>query len=113
MQILRIVCVLALVLGAYGVSSAQGQGQVEVGQKAFVDQKCVICHSIAGEGNKNGSLDGIGSKLSADEIRQWLTNAPEMAAKIKAERKPAMKAYDTLPKDEMDGLVAYLSSLKK
>jgi hypothetical protein len=24
-----------------------------------------------------------------------------------------MKAYDTLPKDEMDGLVAYLSSLKK
>jgi hypothetical protein len=40
-------------------------------------------------------------------------NAPEMAAKIKAERKPAMKVYATLPKDDLDGLVAYLSSLKK
>jgi hypothetical protein len=35
-----------------------------------------------------------------------------MTAKTKSERKPAMKAY-TLPKDDLDALVAYLSSLKK
>jgi cbb3-type cytochrome oxidase cytochrome c subunit len=34
-----------------------------------------------------------------------------MAAKAKAERKPAMKAY-TLPQDELDALVAYLQMLK-
>jgi cbb3-type cytochrome oxidase cytochrome c subunit len=35
-----------------------------------------------------------------------------MAAKTKAERKPPMKAYATLPKEELDALVAYLQSLK-
>jgi len=109
----RVGCVMALVFGAGGVAAAQEQAQVAAGQKAFADQKCAICHSIMGQGNKNGVLDGIGSKLSAAEIRQWLMNAPEMAAKIKAERKPVMKVYATLPKNEMDGLVAYLSSLKK
>ena len=35
-----------------------------------------------------------------------------MATKTKAERKPVMKAYPNLPKDDLDGLVAYLQSLK-
>jgi hypothetical protein len=35
-----------------------------------------------------------------------------MAAKAKAERKPPMKPF-TLPKDELDDLVAYLQTLKK
>ena len=35
-----------------------------------------------------------------------------MTAKTKAPRKPEMKAY-TLPKDEVDALVAYLSAMKK
>lgn len=104
---------MALVLGAGEVAAAQEQAQVAAGQKAFASQKCAICHAIAGQGNKKGALDGVGSKLSSDEIRQWLMNAPEMAAKIKAERKPAMKVYAALPKEDLDGLVAYLSSLKK
>jgi cytochrome c553 len=37
-----------------------------------------------------------------------------MAAKAKATRKPPMTAkYAALPKDDIDALVAYLSSLKK
>lgn len=107
------VIVMVLMAMATPAVAAQDQAQVVVGEKAFAAQKCSVCHSIAGQGNKRGGLDGVGSKLSAEEIRQWLTNAPEMAAKIKAERKPAMKAYSTLPKEELDGLVAYLSSLKK
>jgi mono/diheme cytochrome c family protein len=92
---------------------AWAQSPVERGQQVFAAQKCSICHSVAGQGNKKGPLDGVGAKLSADEIRQWIVNAPEMAAKEKAERKPPMKAYTALPKDELDGLVAYLQSLKK
>ena len=64
-------------------------------------------------GNKKGPLDGVGAKLSAADIRQWITAAPEMAAKAKAERKPAMKAYPNLPKEDLDALVAYLQTLKK
>ena len=67
---------------------------------------------LAGKGNAKGPLDDVGSKLSADEIRAWITDAKAMTVKTKAPRKPEMKAY-TLPKDEVDALVAYLSAMKK
>ena len=95
------------------VLAGQGQGQVERGQKLFVEQKCSVCHSIAGKGNPKGALDEIGAKLKSDEIREWIVNAPEMAKKIKAERKPPMRGYASLSKEDVDGLVAYLSTLKK
>lgn len=81
------------------------------GEQVFAAQHCSLCHSIAAKGNKKGPLDGVGAKLSADEIRAWITDAKGMTAKTKAERKPVMKPY-ALPKDDVDALVAYLSSLK-
>ena len=83
------------------------------GKQVYADSKCSICHSVAGAGNKKGPLDDVGSRLSAADIRLWITNAPEMAAKAKAERKPAMKAYPNLAKEDLDALVAYLGTLKK
>jgi mono/diheme cytochrome c family protein len=94
------------------VSALAQDAKVERGQKVYTDQKCALCHSIGGHGNAKGPLDGVGSKLSADEIRQWITDAKGMTAKTKATRKPEMKQY-TLPKDDADALVAYLQSLKK
>ncbi len=82
------------------------------GEKEFVDQKCTLCHSIAGKGNVKGPLDGVGSKDSEADIRAWITDANAMTAKTGATRKPAMKQF-SLPKDDVDALVAYLSSLKK
>lgn len=106
--VLFVIAVLTVTAGP-----AAAQSPLDQGQKVFAAQKCAICHSIAGQGNKKGPLDGVGAKLSADEIRQWIVNAPEMAAKMKAERKPPMKAYAALAKDALDALVAYLQSLKK
>jgi len=91
---------------------AFAQGNAEHGKQLYTDNKCNVCHSIAGTGNKKGPLDDVGSKMSAADIHQWITSAPEMAAKAKADRKPPMKAY-TLTKEEVDDLVAYLSTLKK
>jgi mono/diheme cytochrome c family protein len=82
------------------------------GQKVYAAQKCNVCHSVAGVGNKRGALDEVGSKLSADDIRQWIVDAPAMTAKTKAERKPPMKSY-MLSKEDLDALVAYIASLKK
>lgn len=110
---LRTAIAVGIVMTVASVASAQTAAQIDAGQKVFAAQKCAICHSVAGEGNKKGPLDGIGAKLTADEIRQWITNAPEMAAKAKAERKPVMKAYASLPKDDVDALVAFIQSLKK
>ena len=102
---------VGLCLGIAASAAAQ-DAKVTKGQGVYAAQKCSLCHSIDGKGNAKGTLDGVGSKLTNDEIRSWITDAPAMAAKTKSARKPAMKAY-TLPKDDMEALAAYLSTLKK
>ena len=101
--------VVLLLLGAASVACAQDSA---AGAKIFADQKCSLCHSIGGKGNTKGPLDEVGSKDSESDIRAWIEDAPGMTAKTGATRKPAMKAY-SLPKGDVDALVAYLSGLKK
>jgi mono/diheme cytochrome c family protein len=108
---LRAMICVAIVSVA-GARSAAAQDAKAQGEKVFTDQKCGLCHSIGGKGNAKGPLDEVGTKLSADDIRAWITDAKGMTAKTKATRKPDMKAY-TLPKDEVDALVIYLSAMKK
>lgn len=106
--------VLTLVaMGLLGASPALAQDAVAKGATVFAAQKCSMCHSLDGKGMAKGPLDGIGSKLKADEIRQWILTPVEMAAKANATRKPAMKAYPNLPKEDLDALVAFLASKKK
>jgi mono/diheme cytochrome c family protein len=102
---------LMLVAGLAGHGLAQ-DAQVAKGEAAYTAQKCGLCHSIGDKGNKKGPLDGVGSRLSAADIRQWMTDAKAMTVKTNATRKPEMKSY-TLPKDDLDALVAYMLSLKK
>jgi mono/diheme cytochrome c family protein len=83
------------------------------GATVYAAQKCSICHSLDGRGMAKGPLDGVGSKLTADEIRQWIVNPAEMTAKTNATRKPAMRAYPNLPKEDLDALVAFLFAKKK
>jgi mono/diheme cytochrome c family protein len=106
----RILCAIFLLALAVPVAA---QDRVEKGKQLYSAQKCQACHSVAGVGNKKGALDAVGTKLKEDEIRQWIVAAPDMAAKVKADRKPPMKAYTTLPKEDVDALVGYLATLKK
>lgn len=87
--------------------------KVARGQKLYAENKCAPCHSVGGKGNPKGPLDSVGSKLSPEEIRQWLINPSEMTGKTKATRKPPMPSYAKLTKEDVEALVAYLSSLKK
>lgn len=95
------------------VAPAFGQdAKVAQGEKVYLEQKCAMCHSIGDKGNKKGPLDGVASKLKMEEIHEWIVDAKGMTAKTKAARKPVMRAY-TLPKEDVDALVAYLMTLKK
>jgi mono/diheme cytochrome c family protein len=92
---------------------AQDAAKVERGKAVYVEQKCATCHIIEGKGGKMaGPLDGVGTKLSAEEIRQWVVAPKEMEAKLATKPKMSMKAYPNLPKDDLDALVAYMQSLK-
>ena len=99
---------LGFILAGTAAASAQSADAVK---RVYDAQKCGVCHSVAGGGNKKGPLEDAAAKLSADQIRQWIVDAPTMAAKANATRKPPMKAY-MLPKEEVDALVAYIQSLK-
>ena len=108
-----VLAVMAIAALPTGLLAAQDAKLVEKGQQVYTAQKCSVCHSVADKGNKKGALDDVGSKLTAAEIHEWLVHPAEMTAKAKATRKPPMKSYDKLPKEDLDALVAYLSSLKK
>ena len=92
--------------------TSSAQTPAERGMKVYADQKCSLCHAVAGKGNAKGALDAVGSKLTADEIRKWIVSPAEMTKVAKAERKPPMKAYASLSKEDLDALVAYMLSLK-
>jgi mono/diheme cytochrome c family protein len=95
------------------LAAAQDDAKVKKGQEVYTAQKCSICHSIEGKGNKNNPLDGVGKKLSADEIRLWIVNPTEATAKAKSTKKPPMlDKYSKLPAADIDALVAYMQSLK-
>jgi len=93
-------------------STAYAQDKIAEGGALFTSQKCILCHSIEGKGNKKGPLDDVGARLKPADIRAWLTNPDEMRAKTKATRAPAMKNFSSLPKDQIDALVAYLQTQK-
>ena len=103
----------ALTTVSAGAAFAQDAAKVKRGVEVYAEQKCSLCHSIAGKGNQKGPLDGVGSKLSAEEIKQWMVNPKEMTEKTKAPRKPMMKAYPNLPAADLEAIVAYMQSLKK
>lgn len=105
--------VAALVALAPLAARAQDAKKVERGKQVYVEQKCKLCHQVAGEGNAKGPLDAVGGKLKRDEIKEWIVNPAAMAEKHKATRKPAMKAYPSLPPEDLDALVTYMESLKK
>ena len=107
-----IIFVITICLSVGRVTAAADDAKVAKGEKAYTDQKCSLCHSIADKGNKKGPLDGVASKLSTHELHEWIANAKGMTAKTKATRTPAMKAY-ALPNDDVDALVAYLGTLTK
>jgi mono/diheme cytochrome c family protein len=86
--------------------------QIAAGAKVYAAQKCMICHSVAGAGNKKLPLDGVGSKLSAEQIREWIVDPMAAAKKVNSTVKPVMKAYKLAPAD-LDALVAYMKSLEK
>ena len=92
---------------------AAAQGDAEKGKAVYAAQKCSMCHSIAGAGGKANPLDGVGKKLSADDIRAWIVTPKVMEAKTKSTKKPPMPdRYSKLPAADLDTLVAYMASLK-
>ena len=105
--------------GHSGVTTARVQvtqtpdALITAGRKVYEQQKCATCHQIARRGNSRFPLDGVGSKLTPDQLRRWMTDTAEMEAALP--RLPAIRMSEMkfrLNARELDALVAYLASLK-
>jgi mono/diheme cytochrome c family protein len=76
------------------------------GKEVYAANKCQMCHMIDGAGNKRAPLDGVGSRLSKDDIRKWILTPAEMNPKVKKPNFAKIAAAD------LTALVDYLASLK-
>jgi mono/diheme cytochrome c family protein len=99
------------VMAASAVAGAAGAGAA-TGEEVYTSQKCSVCHSVAGKGNKKYPLDGVGSRLSEADIREWLLNPDAQQARKGGRPLMRMPSYRSVPAEEVDALVGYVSSLK-
>jgi mono/diheme cytochrome c family protein len=106
--------IAAMTLSAAMIPTIAAAGQdAKRGEEVYTAQKCQGCHNIGGKGFKANTLDGVGKKLSAADIRAWIVTPKDMATKTKATGKPPMPdRYSKLPAADIDALVAYMQSLK-
>jgi cytochrome c2 len=75
------------------------------GGRVYEREKCATCHSIEGKGNRRHPLDGVGSRLSPEEIRGWIVAPRDMKPGVKK------KAYK-LSDEDLAVLVEYIDSLE-
>jgi len=85
---------------------------IDRGREVYAEAGCAGCHAIDGEGNPRNPLDGVGSNLSPEEILHYTIADPVVAEDLAPRVVAAKKAYATLPPEDLDAMVAYLSSLK-
>ena len=110
---MKILAIAASILMMPLPALSQDAAKVKQGEGVYNAQKCQTCHSVAGKGNKQNPLDGVGAKLSADDLRKWIVDPAGMTAKAKSTKKPPMpNKYAKLPAADVDALVAYMQSLK-
>ena len=107
-MVTKAIALASVLVFASGMGTMAAAGQdpaaVKKGEQIYGAQKCMICHAISGKGNKNNPLDGVGAKLSAADIRQWIVNPAEMTAKTKAAK--------LSPEDEPDVAIPIASMMQ-
>jgi len=116
-----LVLALALVLVAAcggGGDSGGGGDDAAAGQKLYAQAVlgaqagCSTCHSLDGSTIVGPSMQGVGGRLSADEIRTSILDPEAVISEgFPAGTMPNVWG-DELTDEQVDQLVAYLSSLK-
>jgi mono/diheme cytochrome c family protein len=77
---------------------------IEAGHRFFLAQGCDACHSIGGKGGAIKSLDGVGARLSRQQLISRV-KAPSAGSIM-----PALPA--NIPDAQVENLIAFLLSLK-
>ena len=116
---MKLVATLAGIAIAGAVVSAQ-TGDPAKGKTAFADRHCSTCHKTDKDDAKGGKMstvlaDTVG-KLSAADLKTWLTDPAAMEAKLPKKPPVLMSGYlknlkPPLSDADVANLVAYLKTL--
>ncbi|MCF6361798.1 MAG: c-type cytochrome [Gammaproteobacteria bacterium] len=103
-------------LASHGKSTAtppaatSSEGAVDSSAESMISSfGCQACHAILGSGGKLGpGLDGIGSRLNAEEIRQSIIDPNAVIAKGFPSGVMPLNYSEQMSEEQLDALVAFL-----
>lgn len=93
-------------------SATASPEDIAAGKALYEAQGCALCHSIAGEGDPEHALDGIGARLNAAQLRLRVAPTEEMKTQFPAAVYEMKQTYRELPEDDLNRLIDYLQSLR-
>lgn len=82
-----------------------------LGRALFDQHDCTRCHSIEGHGSPRSPLDGVGSRLSREEIRHWMIGDDAVKDDLSPRALAAKKPYAGMPEAELQALLDYLQAM--
>lgn len=86
---------------------------LERGRTIYGQQGCATCHAIAGSGNPRYPLDGTGERWTTEELPHWILGTGVTADELSTAVRRHKQRYQSLPTEDLNALVTYLSSLKE
>lgn len=97
---------------AVSVASEPDPQQLAKGRAIYDENHCARCHSVAGQGSPRSPLDGVGSRLSREELHEWVTGAESVQEELSPRAVTAKQRYAELGEAQLAALLDYLGSLK-
>lgn len=85
----------------------------ELGRRVFDDAGCTRCHSLEGSGNPRSPLDGVGARLTLDEIRAHIVAGPSARGDLTRSVIRAKESYRELPEGDLEALAAWLTTARE
>jgi cytochrome c5 len=81
------------------------------GRAVFVAQGCERCHSVERRGSPRFPLDGVGSRRTLTELRDWTIATPAVQDSLSASAVRAKRRYEHIPVEDMQALLRYMALL--
>ncbi len=82
------------------------------GRAVFEEQGCLRCHRVAGEGSPRSPLDGVGSRLTPEEIHAFVVADDAVRGSLSPSVARAKTEFAEMTEGDLGALVAYLAALR-